>query len=238
MRQLSLSFAFAFGVLVGTSVAQAGSLTDPIAAAPVNRPAPNDFWAGPYVGVTFGTGSADTHHCDSTCGIDTPLSLPIEPEGNVVGIIAGYNWQFNRTVLGFEASIMNSGMEGASLESPTYSCGGVDIECFATIDRSATLQARAGYAFDRALPFVSAGIAWSDFSGGFDDPPFLPSGEVSTRHYVFGVGLDYVISDSLQLRIEGLQFTDPGTLDFSGPDCCSLDENNYKIMRVGLTYSF
>jgi len=239
MRLILVLIFSLVGVLHETNRAQAGSLAEPQTADTVLSPQNNRAWAGPYMGAVLGFGQGTTRQCDLTCGISGDTDgLSIDPKGGVAGLIAGYNWQFDRTVVGIEGSLMFANMDGAEFAIPPFLCGGFLEECFASINRAATLQGRLGYAFDRTLPFVTAGVAWTEYFGGFTDP-FFASGDVSATHFMLGIGVDYALNDSLRLRVEGLHFTDPGTLDFSGPAaCCSLDRNEYQVLRLGMTYAF
>ena len=207
---------FILSILFGVSAGYAGSLSDNQLSDPVVEAPADDFWAGGYMGAVLGFGTGNSRQCDLDCGVSSGDNLPINPEGGVVGVIAGYNWQFDRTVVGIEGSFMQADMNGGEFEVPTFLCGGFLQECLASINQAATLQGRLGYAYDRTLPFVTLGVAWTEYFGGFTDS-FFPAGDVSATQYVIGVGVDYAVNDALRLRLEGLHFTDPGTLDFSGP---------------------
>ena len=101
-------------------------------------------------------------------------------DGTTYGVHGGYDYDFGKFVLGGELDI--SGFDASS--------NGVDAD---TVTR---LKARAGYDLGEFLPYVTAGFAQVDTSGGF-------SGDDTGALY--GIGLDYALTDNLRLGGEILQ---------------------------------
>jgi len=104
--------------------------------APVAPPPYN--WSGFYLGANGG-GGWSASHWDSVGGTNG--------SGGVVGGTAGLNWQTGHAVFGIEGDIDWSNIKGTT----TTAC---PAGCTTQNDWLATVRGRAGYAFDRVLPYV------------------------------------------------------------------------------------
>lgn len=123
------AFASVSALALMAGVATAADLPAPMSApAPIYNPAPMAYtWTGFYVGAHAGYGFGDGD---------------IE-DGALVGLQAGYNWQFNQFVLGAE--------------------GDATWTDWGSTDSTATLRLRAGFAIDRLLAYGTGGVAFQDF---------------------------------------------------------------------------
>jgi len=65
-------------------------------------------WAGGYGGLLFGSGHATSRQDNSFPATTGDYGIA----GNTYGVFAGYNWQFGQAVLGAEADVSNSTIEG------------------------------------------------------------------------------------------------------------------------------
>ncbi|HCQ64637.1 MAG TPA: porin family protein [Rhodobacteraceae bacterium] len=164
-----LATATAVLLVTSGSAALAGSVTpapvDPIIPAPM--PAPADDWTGFYFGGTVGWATGET------VGVD-------DFEGVLYGGFAGYNYQFdNDMVLGVEAA--------ASTGEREYDLGGAFDTTF--ID----LKARAGYAVDRALVYVSGGYTFANYDN---------AAEWEGGGFNVGAGVDFKVFDNAFIGAE------------------------------------
>jgi high affinity Mn2+ porin len=114
-----------------------------------------------------------------------------------------------------------------------------------------TLRARLGYAFDRALFYATAGIAYGGNRnpGSVNlNPPapgnyFAAGASASARtKYVFGAGVEYALSDHWFARAEYL-YVNLGRIDQffangAGQVYTSSQFNQNHIFRVGMDYRF
>ncbi|MER9841262.1 porin family protein [Mesorhizobium australicum] len=100
---------------------------------------------------------------------------------------------------------------------------------------------RAGYAFDRFLPFVTGGVAFAKYSGATN---FLGgSSEISDTRvgWTLGAGLEYAVTDNLIGRVE-YRYSDYSRGSVSPPfsfptQPVGLDLKTNDV-RVGLSYKF
>src|SRR3954466_777815 len=105
--------------MLATAVALTTLVAAPAGAADLltKAPAPRPFtWAGWYMGINGGYGAGDPS-VTITPGVlvppppgtlvtaGAPFTLHTAPEGALIGGQIGYNWQFDRAVVGFEADI-------------------------------------------------------------------------------------------------------------------------------------
>jgi len=121
--------------------------------------APQFSWSGAYVGGTVARTAVD---------LDFAEDFEFESRDDTAttyGVVAGYRHQFeNNFVLGGEL--------GYQKTESLFESGGAETY---------TAEAQAGYAFNRVLPYISAGYAKVD-------------GEDSST---YGVGIDYAVTDNL-----------------------------------------
>ncbi len=73
-------------------------------------------------------------------------------------------------------------MKGHSGNIAGFGCGGA---CDNKIKSFETARARVGYAFDRFLPYVTAGAAWTQLDASLGDP-ILASGSTTKTSFVVG----------------------------------------------------
>jgi opacity protein-like surface antigen len=123
--------------------------------------APLSSWAGFYIGAHAGYGWQDSDFSEILNNPPLVAINGIKSRGWVGGGQAGYNWQYDRLVTGFELDLSASGIEGSS------SASFVDRAIPTTAIRSdnvkylATLRGRLGWApVQNVLLYGTAGLAW------------------------------------------------------------------------------
>jgi high affinity Mn2+ porin len=248
-------------------VAAAASLSAPAFAADF-APAGNTFsvplpmfsWTGLYLGANAGAWIAPTNPSYEAIGFPS-TGFDLVPNGGGTdagftgGFQAGYNYQIGSIVPGFETDFNDlSNCRNGTFAAPSayaltgigsYSLSGGCSYYFGT------LRARLGYAFDRALLYATAGIAY----GGNRNPgsvnlnPAAPgnyfaagaSNSARTK-YVFGAGLEYALTDHWFARAEYLYVNlgriDQIFLNGAGQGYTSSQFNQNHIFRMGLDYKF
>ena len=178
---------------------------------PPRRPmpayAPQAFsWMGFYIGVNGGYGFGSD-------GKDFG-----NPSGGLVGVTAGYNYQIGQLVLGVE-----SDWDWADLtKSGLYS---------SRVDDLFTARARAGYAIDRALLYVTGGYAGAEDKisiAGFGSQSDWRNGGV------IGGGLEYAFTNNISAKAEYLY--EPLADKSFGTGTKS--DLNLSLVRAGLNYKF
>lgn len=204
MKRLLLAAAAA--MMAGTPALAA----DMGRAQPYYGPPPAQLfnWTGFYVGgnVGWGWGSA----------------LGTDPSGYLIGLQAGYNFQYASGLLaGLESDIAFSGIEGSG--------GGGTFG----LDYLGTVRGRLGYAMDRYLAYGTAGLAY----GRGDVSLAGLSNEQTHVGYTLGAGLEAMIAPNITARLEYL-YVDLGRETYTtvlGQGRASFDAN---IVRTALNYKF
>jgi outer membrane immunogenic protein len=180
--------------------------------APAQYYAPPAFsWTGFYVGVNGGWGGG------------TSGGVFGNPNGGLVGGTVGYNYQIGQFVVGLEgdwdwADLNKSG----SILGTAYSN---------KVDSVLTARARAGYAIDRALLYVTAGYA------GAEDKVSMPGSFSSTDWRsggAFGAGIEYAFTNNISAKAEYIYapFESKSYLPGYKSDL------NLSLVRAGLNYKF
>ena len=145
------------------------------------------------------------------------------------GATFGYNWQAGALVYGIEADYNVSNVKASA------ACA-VILTCETSNTWFATFRGRLGYAFDRFMPYVTAGGAYGDIKATLN--PLALTASESKFGYAFGAGLEYAFLGSWTAKIEYL-YIDLGSFDASFVPLVvnnvSFKEN---VIRLGINYKF
>ncbi len=178
----------------------------PIKAAPVYN------WTGAYVGLHAGYGMGEFSKAAA--------SRYKDPEGYVIGGQLGYNQQYsNNVVVGLEGDISASDVKGKA--STTGTAGSK-----AEVEYVMTARGRLGYAFDRVLPFVTAGYAGAE-------QKVTGNGSSFRNGYVLGGGVEYAITNNVTAKVEGL-YMDLGDKNTTNGKLGT----DLSVVRAGVNYKF
>jgi outer membrane immunogenic protein len=229
MNKFFLRLAFAVAVLLPMPSALAADLDVP---PPELRSASFD-WSGPYIGV-FGAAVAVDGSFDGVCSCAT-VYTDIEHSGigYAGGILGGWNYQMDSFVMGVEGDWAFGGTV-ATNDEPT-------IDTDLSFNNIATLRARAGFALDNTLLYVTGGLAAVDMEFGA-----VITNHVNDSKWVYGWtaggGLEHAFSDNFSGRIEylyvGLDDADFAVVDGATTLDATQEFNDIHMVRVGLTYNF
>ncbi|MGC2833872.1 MAG: carbohydrate porin [Methylocella sp.] len=228
-------------------------------AADLTAPPPAFTWTGFYLGANAGGVLSPGNPAFQSQGFgSSAFDLPANggaKAGFTGGFQAGYNYQIGSLVPGFETDFNYLGncRDGTFAAPPAYAPLGIGSYTLSggCSHYSGTMRGRLGYAFDRALLYATAGIAY----GGNRDPGavalnppapgnyFAAGASHSARtKYVFGAGLEYALSDHWFARAEYL-YVNLGRIDQffengAGLGFTSSQFNQNHIFRMGLDYGF
>jgi outer membrane immunogenic protein len=193
--------------------------------APAFVPAYN--WTGWYLGIQGGYGFGRSSWTDTASGLTTG---GFDVDGALVGGTLGVNWQTGNWVFGLEGDGSWSNIRG----STTVNC---TPRCETRNNWLGTVRGRAGYAFDRVLPYITGGLAVGDIEA-------VGTGTQSSTEagWTVGAGVEWALAGPWTAKVEYL-YADLGKMSCSaavctgvtGPTDVKLDTN---IVRAGVNYRF
>jgi outer membrane immunogenic protein len=187
-------------------------------------------WTGFYVGINGGGSWGRVPWSSDPDGVADTTTV----SGGLVGGTMGYNAQnLGRFVVGGEFDFDWRSFN-ATIPAPVCVSGGANCEFKS--DWLSTARLRFGYAFDRFLPYVTAGVSISNISQDIAGQPLGVADSVSFN-WTAGAGLEFVVSGPLTAKLEYLYVNHTNTACNAecggGPIHMGLNEN---IFRVGLNY--
>lgn len=211
----------ALGLLAASVAAQAADLPrGPYLKAPMRSLAGYD-WTGVYIGINGG-------YAWGTSDWSVPVTST-SPAGWLVGGTLGFNYQIGTFVLGLEGDYDWANINGSTVCAAPFTCG-------TSSKYLATARGRFGIAFDRWLPFVTGGVAFSEINANGT----IAAAAVSQQRtgWTFGGGLEYAFLPNWTVKAEYL-YVDLGNFDpgFAAPlvSSVSLKES---VVRAGINYKF
>lgn len=106
-------------------------------------------WRGIYVGGFLGYGSGDTRWFNAFATTPT-----FNMDGWLGGVAVGVNFQVDQFVFGAEADVAAANIDGRFVPPPCITGCITDLKAYGTV------RARAGWAVNMALLYVTGGYAW------------------------------------------------------------------------------
>jgi len=219
----------------------------PVYAAPIFT------WSGLYVGVNAGFASnrsksnwVDMGQAPFGCWNACTDSYSATQHGVIGGAQIGYNFQAGNFVYGVEADLAAVSGDGKARpdSDETYKTA---LSAFGTV------RARAGMAFDRALVYVTGGLAYGKVRNayfnydctvgpGCTDIDVAFSQNKWRAGWTVGAGLEYAINHNWTVKAEGLYY-DLGKKTVTAVDTDGYLEgmkfkNDGFVARIGLNYKF
>jgi len=225
MKKILLAGVAAAGLIASGAAAFAAALPSrnvaPVAPAPV---LPIFTWTGFYAGVNAGYGWGEFSKAP---GFD-------DPDGFVGGAQIGYNYQIGQFVVGLETDIQYSDLSGKT-RPVTFADGNVGVGR-GEVEYFGTVRGRIGAAFDRALIYVTGGLAYGETKfRGLDTTAGLSfSKSKTTAGWTIGGGLEYAFTDNITAKAEYL-YVDLGDNRYYGANKA---ETKFSVVRAGLNYKF
>ena len=198
-------------------------------------------WTGFYVGATVGYGWGDSKHCDAnTCALPGVVYPAFTMTGWTAGGTIGYNNQIGNVVLGVEADYSWANITGSSPSTLGFGCAG---RCLTQIQGFGTVRARLGYAFDRFLPYITGGVAFTQLNASIGNPILANGSATTTRtNLTLGAGVEYAFTNNWSAKLEYLHVFDGGDFTYAPTLCaapgCFARGNSYDVVRAGLNWHF
>jgi outer membrane immunogenic protein len=206
MKKLLLASAavMTLGVTAASAADLSGRKTMPYKALPYTQ---TYNWSGFYLGVNGGGGWGDS---DSSGRF-----------GGLVGGTVGYNYQVSQAVFGLEGDIDWSDLR------LNRNCNA--FSCETRNNWLSTVRGRAGYTFDRFMPYVTGGVAFGDIKtsvAGIGDSSATKTG------WTVGGGLEAAIAGPWTAKVEYLH------VDLGNGSSPVGSSENFKtnIVRAGINY--
>jgi outer membrane immunogenic protein len=171
-------------------------------------------WTGFYVGANAGYGFSGDF--DENAGLDLNSG-----DGFIGGVQAGYNYQFNPLVVGIEGEIDYANI------SDRFEGNRGDLNW------RGSLTPRLGFAIDRFMPYVKAGLAFGKVEVDTGDK------DSNTLYgWTAGIGAEYAVTNNVTVRAE-YNYTDLATDTFTTADVGSF-KAGYKgsDVKLGVNYKF
>jgi len=180
-----------------------------VLAAGLASGAQADDWSGAYIGAHLAStdlsGDMDAHtNWNSFAGFDLQ---GVSGNQAGLGLHAGYNFQSNSLVTGVEVEATNVGLSRSTTT-------GNEREEFPRFERSldytASIAPRIGYAQDNLLFYGKAGLAIGSFGSAHDQHGTTISGSTTEYDWIAGLGVEYRASPSIAVRA-GIDHMDFGS---------------------------
>jgi outer membrane immunogenic protein len=231
------------------------------APAPIDPAASAWRWTGFYAGLNGGYGVGNTSFREfwyRDPALPPPLgaiadyissfsSQKVSPQGALAGGQAGYNWQFDRLVVGVEADAQWSGQKDTACAMSCFTGGGTIETLTQRFNWLATARARLGWADRGYLLYATAGGAWAeieetDFFAGFAAGPNISTFKQTKGGWVAGGGIEAWLFGNWSAKAEYLHF-ELGNIDHRFPvveqglvAMGSQSRIRNDVVRVGLNY--
>jgi outer membrane immunogenic protein len=250
MKKLLLS---ATALVALTAAASAADLPSRYAPAPVVAAVPVFTWTGFYVGAQAGYawGEDETSLFFGGAPVDLGgLSTDFDSDGFVGGVHAGFNYQMGSFVIGVEGDLEAAGIDGdLTVTSPFFPGASASVE--SEINFQGSLRARAGVAFDRALIYVTGGLAFANIENtysatipaGFGVLPgtYSESFDDTEWGWTLGAGVEYAFTNNLTARLE-YRYTKFEDVENNStaliPGGAAEQDPEFHTVRVGVSYKF
>ncbi len=240
-------YAGLIGLTAASALALSANAADMYAPGGYKDYVPAAVWAGFYAGanVGYGWGTSGQLACDLNCNGNTGIGPfgGVSPAGWLGGVQLGYNFQGagSPLVFGVETDIQASTIlgQGGDTAGNTYK---------SRLEALGTVRGRAGYAMDRALVYVTGGLAY----GSVDNEAGITGGNATYANnpntiatgYVLGGGVEYKVKRDLSLKVE-YQYVNLGKNDLvdvsntsysASANGGTVRDDAFNTVRVGLNY--
>jgi outer membrane immunogenic protein len=237
LKNMMISVAF-MSITGAALAADLPSRATPAAFAP----APVFSWTGFYVGLNAGYGGDKFRYPFDVGRVSGEASLT--SSGPLGGAQIGYNWQMgNGFVIGAEADYTFTNIKGKLDISASNGGDSLSASVGSKLTSFGTVRARAGYAWDRALFYVTGGWAYgrveSDAVVSFNQFNALDlSRKVNQSGWTAGAGVEYAFTNNISMKTEYL-YVDLGKNDLYRDQFSSLSvDSRLHLVRAGINYRF
>jgi outer membrane immunogenic protein len=217
MRSLLAALA-AVALLLGTAASAADKLSPP-ARSMMDPPAEGSVHNGAYAGLTVGYSAAVFDAQGADLGSDKPLA----------GLYGGWGRVASGVYYGVEADVMLTDIS-AKIGADDFSVSGKN-------DYLASLRLRIGFPIGLAMPYLTAGAAYTNAKLKVSDGIDTVSASDGLWGLAAGGGLDLALTENSVMRVEGLYYAFPDqSLTFDGDKIRM--EQTMTVVRAGFAFRF
>lgn len=176
-------------------------------------------WSGVYVGGAIGWASINYDELENGY-------FDRRDSGFAGALYAGYNFQFSNVVLGVEGDL---NFRTAEPED--------DFTLPLSQELGGSIRGRVGYAIDRFMPYLTAGVAIASFEADHDGDGDDIAKKTMTGYSV-GAGVEWAVTDNLIVRGQYL-YSDFGKDEFAfeGSHTHEYDVKTHDVL-LGVAYKF
>jgi outer membrane immunogenic protein len=221
---------------LGLGLAQSASAADLSAPSYYKAPplATTSGWTGWYVGVNGGGGWGQTSHSVAFAapGVAAATTGDFGTSGGLVGGTVGYNFQFGQWLLGGEADLDWSNIQGTF--NGTALGGGAGASVSSQLNWLETTRARVGWVWNRAVFYGTAGAAMGGVTANATGAGLTASDTQTRFGWTAGAGIEYAFTNNISAKVEYL-YVDLGTQTQITVDSVKFNDN---IVRGGLNLRF
>jgi outer membrane immunogenic protein len=225
MKRVLIAAAAVFAVATTMTAASAADMAH--RRMPTKAPAYIDQqynWTGVYAGINGGYGFGNSEWSAATG------SNSFNTSGGLVGGTIGYNQQMGQLVVGVEGDVDASWIKGTTAAAPCTT------SCETSNSWIGTARGRIGYAFNRVMPYATAGAAFGDIKAtpaGF--------GGVSDTNvgWTAGAGVEVALAGRWSAKAEYL-YADLGDTNCAAGRCAVSTNTDFttNMVRGGVNYHF
>lgn len=176
-----------------------------VSALLLASPAMAADWSGFYAGLNAGYAHGDVSVRDTNGGV-APGPFHYKTDGGFGGAQVGYNFQFNKFVVGVEGDVGYIGIKGSGRIGSASATSHQDL----TLDSGfyADITARAGYELGYGLLYGKGGYAYFDTNAkqATTNPGYAPTGTGALDGWVAGAGYELRLTRDVSVKVEYLHF--------------------------------
>jgi outer membrane immunogenic protein len=219
--RIRIALAASVLALLATGGARAA---DAVIEEPIPVEVPVFTWTGFYLGVQGG-------YVWTNLDVEGGVSLD-DLNGGIFGGYVGYNYQIDSFVIGLEGDF-----NGTWNDDDFAFAGPPPFTVSVGTDWLASIRARAGFAWDRALIFATGGVGFTQASVDTTIGGVTFTGDETFTGWTLGGGVEYAFTDNwlgrLEYRYYG--FDDEDIDGAGGIGAIDLDS---QTVTVGIAYKF
>jgi len=195
----------------------------------------------PHTGFSLGISAGGAHgKSKQTSSANGDITEEFDLRGAPYGVNAGYHFQTGRWIYGLEVEYVENDIYGTGRNVPPFN---TDFFSTTRLKSFETVRARAGYAWRRALAYLTAGVATGRAEITVIGPGAFASESRTRNGWAAGGGVDWTLTENWSVRAEYMYLRFKNAAYFDSPPAGFADRAggvplHAEILRLGLNYTF